>query len=716
MALLLRASKVADGKAEILVDSGQVIIGQLPSNNLVLPGPNVEAIHAMIEFNEAGEPTIMDMGSDSGVKLNGRTIEVVETIKYGDVVEIGSVRISVLDPSRAAAPPEMPQPTTTPPPPPPPMPAAGLKPVPNFQKTVVAVPNEIKTGEQVSSETQPQAELGKTIVQAPLKQKAKREASVENFPEEDRKAEQNPVAVIAAPVLFRPGKERPTGATVEVVAFWKSSILDVRHYGGKAEKDEAPRPDDIYIGNEEDGHLIGVGPASKTRNLLLGKVSGSQSTVFLNSEMKARVRRGGRFEKVDGPREFTLSNKETALVRHGPIEYFLMNVALPDPELKRYEDLDGKPIIFWWASAIYAVLALLIVLSGPPKTQNLLTDEEKWDTVLTARTPTPTPAPTAPPPKPKIEVPKPKETPPPIKETPKPTPQPTPRKEPEKPKPIPTPVPQRTQNPAPKLENKAAKDKALGRPSPKLAPGNGGGAAGGTAGASAGQRRGDDKIDGMGAEGGKKNVVSGINFDKLGAGLGKTMDKDAIGAIATGLKSSSGGEGAGGGTGKRNAHGFGGLGNSASLGTGGPANALAGLGGGAGGLGAGGLGGPGGTGSGEFGKKLKGSAVVVPDGDVVTEGSLTKEEIEAVIRANLAQIKWCYEKNLQGNRQLSGRVVSAFVIGTNGRVTSSDIAQSTLNSSGTESCIRDAVSRWKFPLPRGGGVVNVKYPFVLQPR
>ena len=113
---------------------------------------------------------------------------------------------------------------------------------------------------------------------------------------------------------------------------------------------------------------------------------------------------------------------------------------------------------------------------------------------------------------------------------------------------------------------------------------------------------------------------------------------------------------------------------------------------------------------------MKGSAVVVPEGDAVTEGSLTKEEIEAVIRANLAQIKACYERNLQGNRQLSGRVQSAFIIGTDGRVTESSIAQSTLGNKGTENCIREAILRWKFPLPRGGGVVNVKYPFVLQPR
>src|SRR5690606_1888334 len=110
-------------------------------------------------------------------------------------------------------------------------------------------------------------------------------------------------------------------------------------------------------------------------------------------------------------------------------------------------------------------------------------------------------------------------------------------------------------------------------------------------------------------------------------------------------------------------------------------------GGGAGGLGAGGLGGTGGPGGG----RIKATAVDIPEGDPVVEGSLTREEIEAVIRANLAQIKACYERNLQGNRGLQGRVLSKFTIGTTGGVTSSTIGETSLNHRPTESCIANAI-------------------------
>ena len=61
MALLLRASKVADGSPrELVLSSGQIIIGRLPNNHLVLPGSNVEPIHAIIEQDDAGDFNLID--------------------------------------------------------------------------------------------------------------------------------------------------------------------------------------------------------------------------------------------------------------------------------------------------------------------------------------------------------------------------------------------------------------------------------------------------------------------------------------------------------------------------------------------------------------------------------------------------------------------------------------------------------------------------------
>lgn len=663
MAFLLRASKVVQGSPEIVMDSGQVIIGRLPSNHLAIPGNHVEPIHALIEVDySTREATVTDLASESGVKVNGKKIEVIEKIKYGDLVQIGEVVIQVLDPA-----------------------------------------SEQPTKEQ-------KADKRKTVAAAaPMKPLPRANISQAAAKHISPKVGSGATAAKPAGQIFQPGKEKPSGHVLEVVAYWDHNILDVRHYGGKSTVDEEPRSNSVYIGNEEDGHIIGVGPQAKTRNYRLAKVDGGKTKIYLSADMRAKVRRGNAFDKVQGASEVTLSSKEIALIKHGPINYFLMNVSLPSRRFPKFADIDGRPIAFLYALIVWAIFSAGIFVTTDQAREDKL-DNDPWATQLVLRTPTPTPKAELPAPKPVVEVKKPEVTPPKVV-TPKPV---VAKKETpvpkvvalEKPK-----VPQPTQNKtAPKMENKAT-DRFAGRKTTGAA-GNSGGAKGGTAGAFAGRREGKEKSDNMGVEDGKKNTLSGVNLDQLGAGLGKTLDLDKVGAVATGLKSAAGGEGRASGSGARGSHGFGGLGNQSSLSTGGPARALSGLGGGAGGLGSGGLGGNGGPGGG----RIQATSVDIPEGDPVVEGSLTREEIEAVIRANLAQIKACYERNLQGNRGLQGRVLSKFSIGTDGRVDSSGIESSTLNHRPTESCIAEAIKRWKFPIPRGNGVVHVRYPFILNPR
>ena len=44
----------------------------------------------------------------------------------------------------------------------------------------------------------------------------------------------------------------------------------------------------------------------------------------------------------------------------------------------------------------------------------------------------------------------------------------------------------------------------------------------------------------------------------------------------------------------------------------------------------------------------------------------------------------------------------------------SKVQTSTLGNARVDQCIADAVRRWGFPKPKGGGIVVVSYPFVLQ--
>jgi hypothetical protein len=100
--------------------------------------------------------------------------------------------------------------------------------------------------------------------------------------------------------------------------------------------------------------------------------------------------------------------------------------------------------------------------------------------------------------------------------------------------------------------------------------------------------------------------------------------------------------------------------------------------------------------------------------DCTVVGGLTKEEIARVLRRHFSQIRYCYEKQLNSQPNLAGKVVASFVIGGSGRVDSADVAESSLDHEPTETCITNVLRRLVFPAPRGGGTVLVNHPFLFQ--
>lgn len=135
---------------------------------------------------------------------------------------------------------------------------------------------------------------------------------------------------------------------------------------------------------------------------------------------------------------------------------------------------------------------------------------------------------------------------------------------------------------------------------------------------------------------------------------------------------------------------------------------------GAGGYGTKGRGG-GQAGFGEM--KLAGSlgAQALPVGsDASVAQGLDREQIHAVIARNQGQIRFCYEKGLEQDTSLSGRVTVDFTIGANGLVSDSRVSQTTIKNATVEECIMQRLRSWKFPLPDGGVNVKVSYPFNLR--
>lgn len=101
-------------------------------------------------------------------------------------------------------------------------------------------------------------------------------------------------------------------------------------------------------------------------------------------------------------------------------------------------------------------------------------------------------------------------------------------------------------------------------------------------------------------------------------------------------------------------------------------------------------------------------------GQAAVMGGLSPEAIRRVVRRHINEVRFCYEQGLQRNPSLEGRVTVRWIIDGTGRVQAAALASSSVSNEPVEACIVNAVRRWTFPAPEGGGAVGVSYPFLLQ--
>lgn len=100
-------------------------------------------------------------------------------------------------------------------------------------------------------------------------------------------------------------------------------------------------------------------------------------------------------------------------------------------------------------------------------------------------------------------------------------------------------------------------------------------------------------------------------------------------------------------------------------------------------------------------------------GSPVVMGSLDRNVIQRVIRRRLNGVRYCYQRELQRDPYLQGKVVVHFVVNERGRVAAASIKSSTLDSPAAENCIVRQMKRLRFPEPMGGGIMRISYPFVF---
>ncbi|MBL8918721.1 MAG: TonB family protein [Myxococcaceae bacterium] len=198
-----------------------------------------------------------------------------------------------------------------------------------------------------------------------------------------------------------------------------------------------------------------------------------------------------------------------------------------------------------------------------------------------------------------------------------------------------------------------------------------------------------------------RRKVNNLMASLFGGGFGRVLGTGSNNAIDSALNN------LGPGTGAASTDGLAGM-DARGSGTGGPPG---------GGLSIGGIGGPGRPNGSPTGFGLNpGRKQNFAPGDgprQVIGNGLEKDVVMAVIRRHQSEIKFCYEKELQQNAKLAGKIAVTWTIDATGSIADAQVAESGVDSPNVEACMLERIRRWKFPEPKGGGVVVITFPWVF---
>lgn len=119
----------------------------------------------------------------------------------------------------------------------------------------------------------------------------------------------------------------------------------------------------------------------------------------------------------------------------------------------------------------------------------------------------------------------------------------------------------------------------------------------------------------------------------------------------------------------------------------------------------------GGAGGGSHLGRKAGAALSIGDGMIL--GALERSAIDRVLAQHQSQLRYCFQKELNRQPELSGAVVTKFVIANDGTVSKAEIRSTSLEHPVAENCLTARLERMKFPSPEGGGIVIAEYRFEL---
>jgi len=720
----------------------QVVIGRQPEAQVTLIDDRVSVIHALIEERE-GQYFLCDLGSETGTKKNGEAVLDVR-IESGDVVEIANFRIEFYV---GVPKPKMAPPSHT---------------ITGINHTITQIPSggEILVEKNTSSLSSPTvsgpdlnsddnlrsaddppapvehaslASLGQLRPPAPTEH---RPPPITPPPIESDLGADTTASLLTRSKITSPGlpptlrtttnpsikKRIPTkprtkggtfappskyqsyrefvkpskGTVVEILVLWRERVINAYHFSGRAT---------ITMGSKADCDVVLPLAVTRHEKMPLVRID-ARAILLLSPEVRGELIKGQQsqtFSDLIRQNRMSREAEQFALVLEQG-EMVRLEMTDQVSVIIRYTSDSPKPLVaplldlsaaeftgVVMAFVLVGILGLYMYLYSPPTgLPDDLTDEPMRIATVEVQRPEATPAPTPVPEPVPVAVATPQPTPPPA--TPPPA---TPKKLADQE----TPKQTRAQNPDPRPDKGAASNVAANRndknaPKQQTSIKQGGGL------------KTNDKEGGQAKSPRKDPTKTGV-FSVFGSGGRQDrQDRSYVGSDAlTGFAEATTGK-----AGQSQNRPGDGLGSPLKdTGRGGSGTAAVGVadvrtqgrGSGNTGYGVGGLG------------QQKTGVRVVPGGNeaVFSSGSIDREAIRRAIQSNLRAIRTCYERQLNRQPDLFGKLIMEWVIAEQGRVRSVRVKSSEIGDPRVGECVGGVIRTIRFPEPPTNEEVTVSYPF-----
>jgi hypothetical protein len=113
--------------------------------------------------------------------------------------------------------------------------------------------------------------------------------------------------------------------------------------------------------------------------------------------------------------------------------------------------------------------------------------------------------------------------------------------------------------------------------------------------------------------------------------------------------------------------------------------------------------------------KVEGHGTIDTQPPAIDGVGLSREVIQSEMRSKVRALKACYDDALKRTPALAGKLILAFVVEPNGRISGVSFSDDSLHSAVVAECIKERARLWRFPVPEASQSVAIEFPLIFAP-